>query len=82
MKTDRASPIVLQAATSPSAAALLRFARFPVTRVEKLQSGYRVTFLDFRFYSSETNTGLAAEVVLDDSLRISNDDISFVHQLH
>ena len=82
MKTDLASPIVLQAATSHSAAALLRFARFPVTRVEKLQRGYRVTFLEFRFYSSETNTGLAAEVVMDDSLRIISDDISFVHQLH
>jgi inner membrane protein len=81
MKTAAPSPVVMRAAESPSAATLLRFSRFPVTRVERLSTGYSVTFFDFRFYNSATNTALGTTVVLDDSMRVVSDDLSFIHQL-
>jgi inner membrane protein len=82
IKTAPHSAVVMQAAGTPSASALLRFARFPVTRVEGLPSGYSVTFFDFRFYNSATNTALGAEVTLDESMRVVSDDLSFVHRLN
>jgi inner membrane protein len=75
------SEIVTRASTARSAATLLRFARFPVTRVERLPPGYRVTFLDFRFYSETTNTALASEVILDESLHVVQESMSFVQRL-
>jgi inner membrane protein len=75
------SPVVTQAAETTSASALLRFARFPVTRAERLSSGYSVTFFDFRFYNAATNTALGAEVRLDDSMRVVSDDLSFIRRL-
>jgi inner membrane protein len=82
IKTAPPDPAVMQAAGTPSAAALLRFARFPVTRVERLPSGYGVTFFDFRFYNSATSTALGAQVTLDDSMRVVSDDLSFIHQVN
>jgi hypothetical protein len=76
------SEIIKQAASARSAAALLRFARFPVPLVDQLRSGYRVTFLDFRFYREQTNTALAAEVILDQSMRVVNESVSFVHRIN
>jgi inner membrane protein len=82
IKTAPPDPAVMQAAGTPSASALLRFARFPVTRVERLPSGYGVTFFDFRFYNSATNTALGAGVRLDDSMRVVSDDLSFILRLN
>ena len=65
------------AVTAQSASVLLGFARFPVVRVEGMQSGYRVTILDFRFYREETNSSLAAEVILDNSLRVVRESLAF-----
>jgi membrane-bound metal-dependent hydrolase YbcI (DUF457 family) len=81
IKTAPPSSVVMQAAGTASGSALLRFARFPVTRVQRLPSGYSVTFFDFRFYNSATNTALGAGVTLDDSMRVVSDDLSFIHQL-
>jgi len=64
------SPIVTQAEGTRSAAALLRFARFPVTRVEPLASGYRVIFMD-------SHTPLTAEILLDRSLNVINEILFF-----
>jgi len=72
--------VVTNAATARSAAALLRFARFPVTRVERLPSAYRVTFLDFRFYRE--GTALASEVTLDQSMYVVRDNLSFVQRIN
>ena len=77
MDRGPSSGITAHAAKARAAATLLGFARFPVTRVERMPSGYRVTFLDFRFYSEITHTALAAEVILDDSLRVVTDSLSF-----
>jgi len=71
--------VVTHAARARSAAALLRFARFPVTRVEQLPSAYRVTFIDFRFYRQDT--ALASEVTLDQSMHVVKDDLSFVQRI-
>ena len=71
--------VVTYAANARSAAALLRFARFPVTRVEQLSSEYRVTFFDFRFYRQ--GTALASEVTLDQSMHVVKDDLSFVQRI-
>jgi inner membrane protein len=71
--------VVAYAANAPSAAALLRFARFPITRVEQLSSEYRVTFFDFRFYRQ--GTALASEVTLDQSMHVVKDDLSFVQRI-
>jgi len=71
--------VVAHAANAPSAAALLRFARFPITRVEQLSSEYRVTFFDFRFYRQ--GTALASEVTLDQTMHVLKDDLSFVQRI-
>jgi inner membrane protein len=65
------------AATARSASVLLGFARFPVIRVEGMQSGYRVTFLDFRFYREDANASLAAEVILDNTLHVVKESLAF-----
>ena len=65
------------AATAQSASVLLGFARFPVIRVEGIQSGYRVTVLDFRFYREDTNSSFAAEVILDNSLHVVRESLAF-----
>src|SRR5262249_13350552 len=62
MDRGPSSDLVVKAAAARSAATLLRFARFPVTRVQPLPPGYRITFIDFRFYREGTNTALASEV--------------------
>jgi inner membrane protein len=71
------SQLIAKAATARSAAALLEFARFPVTKVHGMQSGYRVTFLDFRFYNEENQTSFAAIVEMDRSLNITQDTLGF-----
>jgi hypothetical protein len=77
MRKERPSAITERAAKARSAAVLLGFARFPVTRVEREAEGYRVIFLDFRFYNERTNTALAVEVLLDRSLNIVKESIGF-----
>ena len=59
------------------------FARFPVRQVEETPSGYRVLLIDFRFYrQSDTNlTALAAEFLLDRSLKVLRESISFAADL-
>ena len=78
---DVSSDLLARATAAPSTAALLRFARFPVARVRRLASGYRVTWFDFRFYRESTDTALAAEVTLDESLQVVEEDISFALKL-
>jgi len=76
------SEIVTRAAATRDATSLLRFARFPVTRVERLRSGYRVTFLDFRFYTDWTRRSLACEVMLDESLHVVKESLSFAQYIN
>jgi inner membrane protein len=78
-RMDRGSSteVVAQARKAESAGVLLRFARFPAVQVENLDLGYRVTFLDFSFYSATFHRALGCEVILDRSLRIVRESLSF-----
>jgi hypothetical protein len=76
------SGIIEHARTTPDARAMFRFARFPVTRLHKLPSGYRVTFMDFRFYREPAKTALATEVTLDESMKVLNEQTSFVQKIN
>ena len=73
------SEVIRVVARAKSAAVLLDFARFPLKRIEPLQNGYQVSFADFRFYRRGQDRGLvaAAEVLLDDDLRIVKDEFGF-----
>ncbi|HLH30039.1 MAG TPA: hypothetical protein VKY31_02475, partial [Terriglobia bacterium] len=72
------SDIVMRATSeSENAEALLRFARFPAYHAESKQNGYRVLVLDFRFYDNNDKTALGAEILLDRSLNITKEDLSF-----
>jgi inner membrane protein len=71
----RSSRVVEQAAATESAAAVVCFARFPLIRVEQTASGYRVMFTDFRFYRGGNVSG--AEVILDQSLHVVKESLSF-----
>ena len=71
------SPIIARAAEAPSASALLAFARFPVTRIQHVESGYRVTFMDFRFYNEASQTSFASHVQIDRSMKIVQDSLRF-----
>jgi inner membrane protein len=75
------SDVVKHAAQAETAAALLRFARFPAVRVEDIESGYRVVFLDFRFYNEARKTSLGAEVLLDPSFQVKKETLSFVQSV-
>ena len=77
MPKGTSSEIIGHAATAPSAATFIGFARFPVIRVEGTEFGYRVTFIDFRFYNETTGTAFAAEVLLDQSLHVIRDSLGF-----
>jgi inner membrane protein len=71
------TPVAEKAAVAESAVALLHFARFPITRVHESHLGYRVTFLDFRFYSEVNQTSFAAKVDLDHSMKITKESLGF-----
>jgi membrane-bound metal-dependent hydrolase YbcI (DUF457 family) len=75
------SEITHAADSAYSAEVFHGFARFPVTRVERLTSGYRVLFIDFRFFRSSPHQALAAEVLLDNDLKVSRDSLSFVRPI-
>jgi hypothetical protein len=71
------SEVIGHASAAPSAHTFIRFARFPVTRIDGTEFGYRVTFIDFRFYNETTGRAFAAEVLLDQSLRVTKDSLGF-----
>jgi inner membrane protein len=75
------SDAVKHAAQAETAAALLRFARFPAVRVEGVESGYRVLFMDFRFYNEARKTSLGAEVLLDQSFQVRKETLSFAQSV-
>jgi inner membrane protein len=74
---SRGSEMEERAANTASVRAFNGFARFPVSRVRKTAAGYRVTFLDFRYYDETTASAFAAQVDLDDSLNIMQDSLGF-----
>jgi hypothetical protein len=73
-----------QAISTPSAAALLRFARFPMFYAEDLgpEHGYRVAISDLRFYRESSNTGLVAEITFDHANHIVKETLSFAGPIY
>jgi membrane-bound metal-dependent hydrolase YbcI (DUF457 family) len=65
------------AMTSESAMVFMGFARFPVTQVEETETGYRVRFIDFRFYNERSGRAFAAEVLLNLNLDVMEDRMGF-----
>jgi inner membrane protein len=77
-----ADSAVTRAVEASYAARVFRgFARFPVARVSRTESGYRVLLIDLRFYRPPSRTALSAEFLLDDTLRITAESISFVRNV-
>jgi inner membrane protein len=76
--TDPPSKIIEAAEATYSARVLRSFARFPVTRVRPTSSGYRVQFIDFRFYRASAKTALLAEILLNPDLSVMQESMSFV----
>jgi hypothetical protein len=68
--------VIRRAMQSNSARALLNFARFPVTRVVRLEPGYRITIYDARF--RRRGTVLGSEVILDETGQVTSERLSFV----
>jgi inner membrane protein len=74
-----ADGIVTQAALSRAATVFREFARFPVVNVQQRPPGYAVTFFDVRYFNGDSAFG--AKVLLDGSLQIVNDSLSFTQPL-
>jgi len=72
------SPIIAAAKSTYSGRVFEGFARFPIVRVQELDSGYRVWLVDVRFFRAGIGTGLAAEILLDRSLNVESESMSFV----
>jgi membrane-bound metal-dependent hydrolase YbcI (DUF457 family) len=77
MDRDDTVPVPKQVLESESASVLLAFARFPITRVQQTDSGFRVLIFDYRFYNDMTDSALASEIMLDRSYRIRSESVSF-----
>jgi hypothetical protein len=73
--------ITATAEATHAGAVFLSFARFPVTRVEKTPSGYRVLLIDFRFFRASPHTALAAEIILNNDFSVVSESTSFLQQL-
>jgi membrane-bound metal-dependent hydrolase YbcI (DUF457 family) len=82
-RMDRGGPaqVAQQALESESASVLLAFARFPIMRMQRSDSGFRVLIFDYRFYNETTNTALGSEIILDRSYRITKESLSFQKKL-
>ena len=74
------SEIVTRASQSRSGKAFLGFARFPVTNVERLESGYLVRFFDVRYYNG-SNAAFGARVHLDSELQVVDESLSFTQRM-
>jgi inner membrane protein len=69
--------LIDKAAATRAARALLGFSRFPLTRVHGTQTGYRVLFVDFRFYDEVSRRSFAALVEMDHSMNVISDRLAF-----
>jgi inner membrane protein len=81
MPKAASSEIIARAAQSRAARSFAGFARFPVVRVSEIESGYEVTFLDVRYFRAANNSGFAARVRLDSSLKIVGESLGFNQSL-
>ncbi len=73
---------ITRAAMSTYTGSVFRsFARFPVTRVSNTGSGYRVLLIDLTFFRPPGQTALSAEILLDATLHVASESISFVRPI-
>jgi hypothetical protein len=73
-KTPASDPAA-RAAQSRAGRAFFAFTRFPVTTVERIESGYAVTFFDVRYYDGRT--AFAARIHLDADLQVVSESLGF-----
>jgi inner membrane protein len=73
------SDIVIRASQTRSAKVFHDFARFPVTTVTPRESGYSVIFLDVRYLRG--SEAFAAKILLDGSLQVVDESLSFSQPL-
>jgi inner membrane protein len=76
-KGDWSSPVVSHASATKAGAVFRGFARFPGVHTDETADGYRVLFIDFRFYNDQAGRGFAAEIELDRSLHPTAESLSF-----
>jgi membrane-bound metal-dependent hydrolase YbcI (DUF457 family) len=76
-KGDWSSQIVDHAAMTRTGTVFRGFARFPGVRQEEIAEGYRVTFIDYRFYNEQSGRGFGGEVILDRKLHPMAQSLSF-----
>jgi membrane-bound metal-dependent hydrolase YbcI (DUF457 family) len=77
IKTTTPSEIPKQAFQSETGKSFMAFARFPVMKLQGMESGYRILLFDFRFYDEGTNTSLGTEIMLDRSYQVTKETFSF-----
>lgn len=79
LRIDKApdSDVTRKARQTRAAEVFLEFARFPFSKVEQIDAGYRVVFSDFRFYRREPSAGFAVEVFLDRDLNPLREGFAF-----
>ncbi len=71
------SDILSKAGLSRTGTVFNGFARFPLARIDETGEGYRVTFIDLRYYAPETGTGFGGTVVMDESLEVVDETMGF-----
>jgi hypothetical protein len=76
-KGDWSTPAANHVSHTRAGAVFRGFARFPGIQVEETTEGYRVTFIDFRFYNERAGSGFGGEVLLDRKLRPMAESLSF-----
>jgi inner membrane protein len=81
LSTDPSSKVTEVAESTYTARVFRGFARFPVIQVRSTAEGYRVQFIDFRFYRASTNTALLADIRLNRDLVVTQQSMSFVGSL-
>ncbi len=83
IRKDPESKVLAAARETRTGKVFRGFARVPFHRIEETPDGFRVLLVDFRFYrlGNREATGLAAEVVLDRSLAVTRESMSFVSAL-
>jgi hypothetical protein len=75
-KGDWSSAVVNHASATRAGTVFRDFARFPGVHVDQVSEGYRVTFIDFRFYSDE-GRAFGGEVLLDRTMTPLAESLSF-----
>jgi inner membrane protein len=75
------SPVLSAAEASYAARVFRGFARFPITKVQTVDSGYRILMIDYRFLREANGTALAAEILLRPDLSVEAESMGFTRSI-